>query len=43
MHGVIVSQTAVTLNALEVLTSPLFPWIIPSACTAPGTGTAEPK
>lgn len=45
MHGVIVLLTAATVffRALEVLTSPLFLWIIPSGCTALGTGTAEPN
>lgn len=45
MRGVIVLLTAATVSfhALEVLTSPLFLWIIPSGCAALGTGTAEPN
>lgn len=45
MHAVIVLLTAATFSfrALEVLTSPLFLWIVPSGCTALGTETAEPK
>lgn len=48
MRGVIVLLTAATVSsrALEVLTSlsrSLSLWIIPSGCTAPGTGTAEAK
>lgn len=43
MHAVIVLLTAATFCALEVLTSSLFLWIIPSGCTALGTETAEPK
>lgn len=47
MHSLIVLLTAaaVSLRALEMLTSPLplSLWIILSGSTAPGTGTAEPK
>lgn len=40
---VLPTAATVSFRALEVLTSPLSLPLSLSGCTAPGTGTAEPK